>query len=263
MMKSRQKNSRSAPADGKWKTDFTLIELLIVIAIIAILAAMLLPALQSARGKAQGISCLGQLKQMGMALQMYLNDNQEYFIPYMGNCSAEYPSIGLYTSGARKYKRVNQVYKNSDSLPVSESHSALVPLAMTYMKGDFSLLYCPGDQRDSVSPTYYMENNSYAYAYEILGKGQSRKYNFMDTPRLQNLKQPSMQFAYGESSQGKGVFASTASGSGWMYFYNPASGILHDPHFRSYGFVFADGHAGTHRFSDLLKMPQNFKTELR
>ena len=181
----------------------------------------------------------------------------------MGNCSAEYPSIGLYTSGARKYKRVNQVYKNSDSLPVSESHSALVPLAMTYMKGDFSLLYCPGDQRDSVSPTYYMENNSYAYAYEILGKGQSRKYNFMDTPRLQNLKQPSMQFAYGESSQGKGIFASTASGSGWMYFYNPASGILHDPHFKSYGFVFADGHAGTHRFSDLLKMPQNFKTELR
>ena len=57
--------------------------------------------------------------------------------------------------------------------------------------------------------------------------------------------------------------ASTASGSGWMYFYNPASGILHDPHFKSYGFVFADGHAGTHRFSDLLKMPQNFKTELR
>ena len=80
--------------------SFTLIELLIVIAIIAILASMLLPALNQARERARGISCLANLKQVIGMIGMYTDDNNGKVLAWNGNIS---PNCGKWSSMIHAY----------------------------------------------------------------------------------------------------------------------------------------------------------------
>ncbi|NMA45269.1 MAG: prepilin-type N-terminal cleavage/methylation domain-containing protein [Lentisphaerae bacterium] len=116
---------------------FTLIELLVVIAIIAILAAMLLPALASAREKARSTQCLSQLKQIGTLNTFYLDDNQEYFA----------------TNG----QTINQFHAFMDLLAKYLGHTgAIIEWPSCDFKKNLGVYVCPSSNDRFV-------NNQYAY----------------------------------------------------------------------------------------------------
>jgi prepilin-type N-terminal cleavage/methylation domain-containing protein/prepilin-type processing-associated H-X9-DG protein len=245
-MKNRSENfseKRSVGSRLKLLRAFTLIELLVVIAIIAILAAMLLPALSKAKLKAQGIASMANLKQHGLADNMFRNDNDDRFLSSMGST----PTTPAWCEGSvvAAPDAVNEdIIRNSPTFPYLSS---------------VKVFRCPADQSGLLyQGQIRLRNRSYsmnggigpasAYHSVNIGNGTYRqviKGSDIGSPG------PSAVFIYADEHENSindshfYMFKNMSSYTGEKWLDAPSG-----RHGNSTGFQFIDGHAEIHKWLD-------------
>ena len=197
-----------------WK-NFTLIELLIVIAIIAILASMLLPALNKAREKAKSINCTSNLKQMGIVTINY--SDAYYGSLYPTTVGTGMWSQFIYTAGLFKGQPVYPSFGTSPS---------------TFRQ---KIMACP--TRLATLPDFSTNQNmKFHYAINDYLAGFIVAAGVQETPKLAKIKAPASRFILTETT-----------GNYYVYTFTSGNFYLNYLHNNSLNMLFVDGHADTRK----------------